>query len=120
MKNVMLKWQYYLPLLCFVLAGLAIGSYVWIVEAIEIRWAASAVAIALIAAGLGVQSLLLAKYTADRIREINQTLIRLESLQNDIKAEQQRQTGANTPVVASMAAISQLVEFFSKQKGGGE
>jgi len=117
MKNAMLKWQSYLPLLCFVLAGLAIGSYLWIVGAIEIRWAAFAVAIALIAVGLGMQGLLLAKYTADRIGEINQALIRLEGLQNDISVAQQQQTTTNTPIVASMTAISQLVEFFSKQKG---
>lgn len=110
------RWTLYLPLACFTLAGIAIGSYVWAVESIEIRWAAIAVAIAFVSVGLGAQSFLIARYTDNKLVELNQTLIHLETLQNEIKAEQEKQKSTNTPVIASMAALSQLVEFFGKKK----
>ena len=50
------RWTLYLPLACFTIAGIAMGSYVWTAESIEIRWAAIAVAIAFVSVGLGIQS----------------------------------------------------------------
>ena len=110
------RWTLYLPFVTFTIAGIAMGSYVWAAESIEIRWAAIAVAIALISIGLGAQGFLIARYTDNKLGELNQTLIRLETLQNEIKAEQEKQKSTNTPVIASMTALSQLVEFFGKKK----
>ena len=110
------RWTLYLPLACFTVVGIAVGSYVWAVESIEIRWAGIAVAIALILVGLGVQGFLIARYVDNKLAEISQTLIRLETLQNEIKAEQEQQKKTNTPVIASMTALSQLEEFFGKKK----
>ena len=110
------RWTLYLPIVIFTLAGIAIGSYVWATESIEIRWAAIAVAIAFVSVGLGAQGFLIARYTDNKLGELSQTLIRLETLQNEIKAEQEKQKSTNTPVIASMTALSQLVEFFGKKK----
>ena len=110
------RWTLYLPLACFTVAGIAIGSYVWIAASIELRWAAIAVAIALIAVGLGIQGFLIARYTDNKLVELHQALMRLETLQSEIKAEQEKQKSTNTPVIASMTALSQLVEFFGKKK----
>lgn len=116
MRNGGRKWQLYLPFVVFTFAGIAIGSYVWAAESIEIRWAAIAVAIAFVSVGLGAQGFLIARYTDNKLVELNQTLIRLETLQNEIKVEQEKQKSTNTPVIASMTALSQLVEFFGKKK----
>ena len=85
------RWILYLPLACFIIVGIAVGSYVWAAESIEIRWAAIAVAITLILVGLGVQGFLIARYVDKKLAELSQTLIRLETLQNEIKAEQEKQ-----------------------------
>lgn len=114
------RWKLFLPLVAFTIAGIAIGSYVWIAASIELRWAAVAVAIALISAGLGAQGFLIARHTDNKLAELHQTLTRLEALQNEIRAEQEKQTSTNTPVIASMTALSQLVEFFGKKKADEE
>ena len=120
MNNRDSRWTLYLPLAGCTLLGIIIGGYVWIVESIELRWAAVAVAIALFSLGLGIQSFVSASHTDDKIKEISEDIKRLQELQSEIKAEQEKQTSTNTPVVASMAAISQLVEFFSQKKAGEE
>jgi len=118
MRNEGGKWQLYLPLVGCTLLGIIIGGYVWIAASTELRWAAVAVAIALISLGLGMQSFVFARYTDDRLKEISEDIKRLQALQDEIKVEQEKQKSTNTPVIASMAAISQLVDFFSKKKTG--
>jgi len=82
----------------------------------EARWAMISVALGVLALTIAWDSYRIARYTNDELQEINQNIKRLEELQNEIKADQEKQTSANTPVVASMAALSQLVEFFGKKK----
>jgi len=83
----------------------------------EARWMMISVALGALAVAIAWNSHIIAKYTDNKLGEISQALIRLETLQNEIKAEQERQTSANTPVVASVTALSQLLEFFGKKKG---
>ena len=118
MRNGWGKWQLYFPLVCSIVLAVAMAGYVFIAESIETRWAAIAVAIAFVSVGLGAQGFLIARYTDNKLVELSQTLIRLETLQNEIKAEQEKQKSTNTPVIASMTALSQLVEFFGKKKAG--
>jgi len=82
----------------------------------EVRWAMLSIALGALAFAIAWDSHRIAKHTDDKLRELGQTIIRLEELQNDIKAEKQEQTSANTPVIASMAALSQLLEFFTRKK----
>ena len=82
----------------------------------EVRWAMISVALGVLALTIAWDSQRMAKYTDDRLQEISQNIKRLEALQNEIKAEQEKRTSANTPVIASMTALSQLVEFFGKKK----
>ena len=84
----------------------------------EVRWAMLSVALGAFALAIAWDSHRIAKYTDNKLKELSQTLIRLETLQSEIRTEQERQTSANTPVVASMTALSQLVEFFGKKKAG--
>jgi len=82
----------------------------------EIRWAMLSVALGALALAIAWDSHRIAKYTDNKLGELSQTLIRLETLQNEIRTEQEKRTSANAPVVASMTALSQLVEFFGKKK----
>jgi len=110
------RWKFYLPIIMFTIAAVMAGIFWWFAVSTEVRLAAIAIAIALISVGLGFQSLVFAVDTDDRIKEINQSIKRLEELQNEIKVDQEKQKNTNTPVVASMTALSQLVEFFGKKK----
>jgi len=99
-----------------VVAVLAIFAAIAAIFIPEARWAMISVALGAFALAIAWDSHRIAKYTDDKLGELSQTLIRLETLENEIKTEQERQTSANTPVVASMTALSQLVEFFGKKK----
>ncbi len=83
----------------------------------EARWAMLSLALGTLALAIAWDSYRIAKYTDDKLQEINQNIKRLEELQNEIKTEQEKRTSASAPVVASMTALSQLVEFFGKKKG---
>ena len=82
----------------------------------EARWVMISVALGTLALAIAWDSYRIAKYTDDRLQEIKQNVKRLEELQNEIKAEQEKQKSTNTPVIASMTALSQLIEFFGKKK----
>jgi len=84
----------------------------------EARWAMLSVALGVLALAIALDSHRIAKYTGDRLQEISQNIKRLEELQDEIKTEQEKRTSVNAPVVASMTALSQLVEFFGKKKAG--
>ena len=96
-----------------VLAILAAIAAIFIPEA---RWAMLSVALGVLALAIALESHRIARYTDDRLQEISQNIKRLEELQNEIKTEQEKRTSVNTPVIASMTALSQLVEFFGKKK----
>ena len=96
-----------------ILAILVAMAAVFIPEA---RWAMLSVALGVLALAIALGSQMMAKYTNDRLQKISQNIERLEKLQNEIKAEQEKQKSTNTPVIASMTALSQLVEFFGKKK----
>ncbi len=83
----------------------------------EARWAMLSIALGTLAFAIAWDSYRIAKYTDDKLKELGQTLIRLEELQNDVLAEQKRQSNAYSPIVTSMTAMSQLLEFFTKKKG---
>ena len=99
-----------------IVAILAIPVVIAAIVIPEARWAMISIALGTLAFAIAWDSYRIAKYTDDKLKELGRTLIRLEGLQNDIKAEQQRQTSANTPVIASMTGLSQLLEFFTKKK----
>ena len=82
----------------------------------EARWAMLSLALGTLALAIAWDSYRIAKYTDNKLVELSQTLIRLEALQNEIKVDQEKQKSTNTPVIASMTALSQLIEFFGKKK----
>ena len=82
----------------------------------EARWVMLSLALGVLALVIALDSQMMAEYTNRKLKEISQNIERLEKIQNEIKAEQEKQKSTNTPVIASMTALSQLVEFFSKKK----
>jgi len=91
------------------------------VAAVEVRWAFLALAIALIAVGLGLNSLVVSRHTDRKIAEIDEKLTQIHDLQKEIQKERQEQANSGPPLVASLQALSQYyMDYMAKQKGAGE
>ncbi len=74
---------YYYPLAIVILAVL-LGLFGWLTESSSIRWVAPAFGLALIAVGLGVNSLIIALHTEKRATEIGAILARIEGLAEEM------------------------------------
>ncbi|MFC1987164.1 hypothetical protein ACFLVH_01240 [Chloroflexota bacterium] len=113
----MKRHLYYYPLAIVILA-VFLGLFGWFAESSSIRWVATAFGLALIAVGLGVNSLIISLHTERRITEIDTTLARIESLQEEIKKEQNERVSPGQPIIASLQAMSQYyMDYINKQKG---
>jgi len=106
----------------YILAGSLVLSLVfvvvgWITESSVIKWAAPAVGLALIALGLGINSILIAVETNKRMINIDITLTQIKGLQEEIQKEQKEQGSTGPPIVASLQAMSQYyMDYIKKQK----
>ena len=108
---------YYYPLTIVILA-VFLGLFGWFTESSSIRWVAPAFGLALIAVGLGVNSLIIVLRTEGRMTEMGATLARIEGLQEEIRKEQNEQASSGPPIVASLQAMSQYyMDYIAKQKG---
>ena len=113
----MKRYFYYYPLTIVILA-VFLGLFGWFTESSSIRWVAPAFGLALIAVGLGVNSLIIALHTERRMTEMGATLTRIESLQEEIRKEQNERASPGPSIVASLEAMSQYyMDYISKQKG---
>ncbi len=109
---------YYYPLTIVILAVL-LGLFGWFTESSSIRWVALAFGLALIAVGLGTNSLIIALHTEKRMAEMNAALVRIESLQEEIRKEQNERASSGPSIIASLQAMSQTyMDYYNKQKGG--
>ncbi|MFC2032771.1 hypothetical protein ACFLUS_05420 [Chloroflexota bacterium] len=110
---------YYYPLAIVTLA-VFLGFFGWFTES-SIRWIAPAFGLALIAVGLGVNSLIIALHTEQRMTEMGAALARIESLQEEIKkeqTEQKEQKGSSPQIIPTLQALSQYyMDYINKQKG---
>lgn len=121
MDKMKANWRNYILLAVFTIAAVAIGIYAWVVVVTEIRWASLALAIALIAVGLGLNSLVISRRTDRKIAEIDEKLTQIHDLQKEIQKERQEQANSGPPLVASLQALSQYyMDYMAKQKGAGE
>ena len=113
----MKRHLYYYPLIIVVLA-VFLGLFGWFTESSSIRWVAPAFGLALIAVGLGVTGLIIALHTERRMTEMNTTLTRIESLQEEIRKEQNERANSGPPIVASLEAMSKYyMDYINKQRG---
>ena len=110
------KRPYYFPLAIVILA-IFLGLFGWFNESLSVRWIAPAFGLALIAVGLGVNSLIIALHTEKRMTEMSAALARIEALQEEIRKDQNERAGS-PPIIASLQAMSQYyMDYISKQKG---
>ena len=111
---------YYYPLTAVILA-VFLGLFGWFTESSSIRWVAPAFGLALIAVGLGVNSLIIALHAERRMIEMGAALARIEGLQEEMlkeQIEQKEQKGSGPPIIASLQAMSQYyMDYINKQKG---
>ena len=112
-----MKRRLYYPLTIVILA-VFLGLFGWFTESSSIRWIAPAFGLALIAVGLGVNNLIIALHTERRMTEMDAILTRIESLQEEIRKEQNERASPGPSIVASLEAMSQYyMDYISKQKG---
>ena len=108
---------YYYPLTIVILA-VFLGFFGWFTESSSIRWVAPAFGLALIAVGLGVNSWVIALHAERRMTEMGAALTRIESIQEEIRKDQNERANSGPPIVASLQAMSQYyMDYINKQKG---
>ena len=121
MKTDWLKKSLYLPLTWFTIAGLAIGSYVWFAEAVEIKWAAFALIFVFISLGLGGDNFLRAVRTEKRMNEMSAALIRIEDSLEEMRKKQEEQSSSGSTIAPTLQAFSQIyLDYLAKQKSEEE
>ena len=113
----MKKSLYYYPLAIVILAVI-LTTFGWFSESTTVRWIAPAFGLALIAIGLGVNSLIIVFHTEKRVDDMGAAIARIEGLAEEMRNEQKEQKNTGPPVVASIEAISKYyMDYISQQKG---
>ena len=111
---------YYYPLIIVILA-VFLGLFGWFIESSSIRWVAPAFGLALIAVGLGVNSLIIALHTERKMTEMGAALARIEGLQEEIQKEQKEQSeqkSSGSQIIPTLQVFSQFyLDYLNKQKG---
>ncbi|MFC2022726.1 hypothetical protein ACFLTL_00995 [Chloroflexota bacterium] len=116
-----MHWRPFIILLSFVLAALIVGFVGWLIQPLELKWAAAATGLALIALGLGVNSFMISLHTDRRINEVNTTLTRIETTQTEIQREQKEQSSSSSTIAPTLQAFSQIyLDYFAKHKSEEE
>ena len=75
-------------LLVFIILALIVGLMGWMTDSITTIWSALAVALALIAVGLGLNSLMIVRHTDKNLNETNIILTRIVNLQEEMQKQQ--------------------------------
>ena len=115
-----MRWRDFSTLICFVIAAVVFGVLCKVILSPDIMWLAPIVSLGLILIGLGVNSLLLLRYTDKRIEAINVTLKNIEQIQETMRKEQEEQSRSTSTVAPTLQAFSQLyLDYFTRQQGGG-
>lgn len=117
-----MNWRRFTSLLSFMLLALIVGLLGWLAQSLELKWAAAATGLALIAVGLGVNSLLLSLHTDRRINEVNTTLSRIEALQTELHNQQRKhneRSSSGSMIVPTLETFSKYyLDYLNKQKSG--
>ena len=116
-----MNWRPFISLLSFILLALIVVLLGLFTQSLELKWAAAATGLALIAVGLGVNSFMISLRTNRRINEVNTTLTRIETLQTEIQKEHKEQSSSKSMIIPTLEAFSQFyLDYLTKQKSGGE
>jgi hypothetical protein len=103
-----MHWRDFRIFIYFIVAAVVLGVVSWTVLPQSAVWVAPVVALGLILTGLGINSLVLIYRTNKKIDSIQETLLRIEQMQEAIQKEQEKQSGSQTTIVPTLQAFTQL------------
>jgi hypothetical protein len=116
-----MNWRPFISLLSFILLALIVVLLGLLTQSSELKWAAAATGLALIAVGLGVNSFMISLRADRKINELNTTLTRIETLQIEMQKEHEEKSSSKSMIIPTLEAFSQFyLDYLTKQKGGGE
>lgn len=116
-----MNWRDFMTLMYFVIAAILFGIVGWVTLSPPVKWAAPAVALGLIAVGLGVNSLVLAHRIDRKLGVMSETIDNIEQIQEAMQKEQNEQAGSRSTIVPTLQAFSQFyMDYLAKQQSGEE
>lgn len=116
MKIEWLKQSIRSALMWFTIVGLAIGSYIWLVESVGIRWIAVVLLFIFILLGLATDNYIKAIRTEKTINMISMTLAQVQNSLEIIQNEQKEQPSSGSSIFPTLQAFSQLyLDYLAKQ-----
>lgn len=115
-----MNWRPFTSLLSFIILALIVILLGLFTQSLELKWAA-AIGLALVAVGLGVNSLMISRNTDRKLNELNTNLTRIEALQAEMQKAHEEQSSSKTMIIPTLEAFSQLyLDYLTKQKSEGE
>ena len=100
----------------FAIVGLAVGSYIWSVESVDIGWIAVVVFLIFILLGLAIDNFIKAIRTEKTINKISITLAQIQNSLEKIQNGQKEQTSSGSSIFPTLQAFSQLyLDYLAKQ-----
>lgn len=115
-----MHWKDFRIFIYFIIAAVILGVVSLTVLPSSATWVAPVVALGLILTGLGLNSLVLVYRTNQKIDSIQETLARIEQMQEAIQKEQEKQSGSHTTIVPTLQAFTQLYMDSVANRGSEE
>ena len=82
------------------------------------KWGSYAIGFAVISIGFGISSVDIELQNSKAMKKIDETLLRIENLQQKLHNELSEQKNSGTPIAASLEAISKYyMDYINKQQG---
>jgi hypothetical protein len=114
-----MHWRDFRIFIYFIIAAVVLGTVSWMLLPSSAGWVTPVVALGLVLTGLGINSLVLACRTNKKIEAIQETLTRIEQMQEAIQKEQEKQSGPHSTIVPTLQAFTQLyIDSLAEQQGG--
>jgi len=112
-----MKRRLYYPLAVVILA-IVLGLVGWFSESSSIRWIAPAFGLALIAVGLGINSMIIAFQTEKRATELVAALARIEGLAEEMREELGGKKNPSAQIIPTLEAFSKYyLDYLNKPEG---
>ncbi|MFC1950041.1 phage holin family protein [Chloroflexota bacterium] len=115
-----MNWRDFMTLMYFVAAAILFGIVGWITLSPAVKWAAPAVALGLIAVGLGINSLALVNRIDRKLGAMSETIDNIEQIQEAMQKEQNEKAGSHSTIGPTLQAFSQLYMDYLAKKPSGE
>ena len=112
-----MKWRLFIIIFAFSIGTLVLA----IMGRLNGETLFNAYALGVLAVGLGVNSMVIALNADKRTDNIEATLTRIASLQEEIKKAQEEQPGSSTTILSTLEGLSQYyLDYISRQREKNE